>query len=116
MEYRAQFPIEFVSRIDSIVPRSALEAYAGHRLFFALRRFRSSIRKVTVRLTDQNGPRHGVDIRCVIAMHLHQGGALLVEATSAWPTAAITAAAGRLTRTMRRRLARQHARHRRAAA
>ena len=116
MEQRDQCPIRLVSRVDSTVPRSVLEEYVGHRLHFALRRFDDTIRKVTVRLSDQNGPRRGVDTRCVIAVDLDHGGTLLVAATAAWPTVAITAAARRLNETLRRRMDREHVRGRRAPA
>jgi putative sigma-54 modulation protein len=108
MEHSSPCPMEFVSRIASTVPRSVLEEYATHRLYFALRRFANNIRKVTVRLSDQNGPRGGVDTRCVIAVDLERGGALLVEATAAWPATAIDAAAKRISETLRRRGDRAH--------
>jgi ribosome-associated translation inhibitor RaiA len=116
MEYGARFPIEFMIRIDSTVPRSTLQEHADHRLFFALRRFQDSVRRVTVRVTDQNGPRRGIDTRCVVTADLHRGGAVLVEATSAWPTAAIGEAARRLNEALRRRVDREHAVTRRRTA
>lgn len=115
MEHSAQFPIELVSRIDTTVPRSVLEEYTGDRLYFALRRFESTVQKVTVRLSDHNGPRGGVDIRCLISVDLERGGTLLVEATAAWPAAAISAAAKRLAETLRRRVDRAHRASRRVA-
>jgi ribosome-associated translation inhibitor RaiA len=69
---------------------------------------------VTLRLVDDNGPRRGIDTRCQLTLHLPNGDALLVEATSAWPTAAIGDAARRLRERLRRRRDRQHEVSRRA--
>ncbi len=80
----------------------ALREHARRKLAFAIRRFRHRVRHVTVRLVDLNGPRRGVDSRCAIAADLVDGRSLFVEATAAWPFAAITLAAGRLGEALRR--------------
>jgi putative sigma-54 modulation protein len=80
--------------------------YAIHRLSFALRRFRHRIRHVTVRLIDLNGPRRGVDSRCSMIADLYDSRRIVVDATTAWPFASITRAAGRLAEAMRRELRR----------
>jgi ribosome-associated translation inhibitor RaiA len=95
-------------------PLNELQPHLVHRLSFVLRRFQNSVRKITVRLTDQNGPRKGVDTRCVITATVDRGPALVVEATSAWPTASITAAVSRLDEALRRRLDRAHRTRRRS--
>ena len=94
--------IEFVVRGGQNETTEALHEYALHRLSFAVRRFRHRVRRVTVRLVDVNGPRRGVDSRCLITTDLIEGGQLFVEATAAWPFAAITLAAGRLGEALRR--------------
>ena len=82
-------PIEFfIPRRDDTV--EALREYAGRRLSFALRRFTHRVRRVTLRLIDVNGPRRGVDSRCSIAADLTDGRQIFVDATAAWPFAAIT--------------------------
>jgi ribosome-associated translation inhibitor RaiA len=96
-------PIEFVVRGVRSGTTEALRQFAIHRLSFALRRFAHRIRRVTVRFVDENGPRRGVDSRCLMAAELVDGGRLfVVEATTARPFAAITLAAARLATMLRR--------------
>jgi len=91
-------------RMDDVEPDIApeLRAYAERRLSFALRRFQEHVRHVRVRLTDGNGPRHGVDARCAVTAHLTNGKEVFVEATTAWPFRSVTQAAGRLSEAVRR--------------
>ena len=81
---------------------AALRAYATRRLTFAVKRFAHRVRRVTVRLTDENGPRRGLDARCAITADFADRGPLFVEATAAWPFAAVTDAAARLSEALRR--------------
>lgn len=108
----AAVPIEFTGRAQTSVALSTLEEYACYRLRFALRRFRDRVRRVSVRLTDENGPRRGVDSRCLVTAELDHGAPIFVHATTAWPTDSITAAARRLKEALRRRLDREHQCHR----
>ena len=94
--------IDFFVRAGQGETTEALREYALHRLSFAVRRFRHRVRHVTVRLVDVNGPRGGLDSRCSISVDLVDGRPLFVEATAAWPFAAITLAAGRLGEALRR--------------
>lgn len=103
--------IDFFIRAGRTDTTDAVREYAVRRLSFALRRFTHRIRHVTVRLVDVNGPRRGVDSRCSIAADLTDGRRLFVDATAAWPFAAITQAASRLSESVRRDLGR-HAIHR----
>ncbi len=86
-----------------------LRDYAERRLTFALRRFREQIRRVRLRFVDVNGPRHGVDTRCLMIAELTNGQRLVVEATTAWPQASVTRAANWLNVLLRRTLARGRA-------
>ena len=90
--------------MDNVDPDIApqLRAYAERRISFALRRFEEHIRHVRLRLTDVNGPRHGVDARCAATAHLTNGKEVFVEATTAWPFRSVTQAAGRLSEAIRR--------------
>lgn len=81
-----------------------LREHAKKKVHFALRRFEDRVRSVTVRIVDENGPRKGVDTRCVIAAEFEQGAPLVVHATAARPEAAVTRAAHRLNEAVRRRL------------
>ena len=94
--------IEFFVRGEHSHTTEALREYAVRRLSFAVRRFAHHVRQVTVRLVDENGPRRGRDSRCSMTADLVDGGQLFVEATAAWPFAAITQAAGRLREALRR--------------
>ncbi len=104
-------PIDFFIRAGRTDTVDALREYAHRRLSFALRRFGHRIRHVTIRLMDLNGPRKGVDSRCSIAADLTNGRRLFVDATAAWPFAAITQAASRLNEACRRDVGR-HTAHR----
>ena len=106
--------IEFLVRGGRNHTTEALREYALRRLSFAVRRFRHRVRHVTIRLVDVNGPRRGVDARCSITADLADGGQVFVEATAAWPFAAITLTAGRLSEALRRD-ADRHAAHRAGA-
>ena len=94
--------IEFLIRAGQADTADALREYAERRLSFALRRFAHQVQHVTVRLVDVNGPRHGVDSRCSIAADMVDGRRIFVEASAAWPFAAITQAAHRLNESIRR--------------
>ena len=98
MEHAIEISMDDVN--PDIAPQ--LRAYAERRLSFALRRFQEHVRHVRVRLTDVNGPRHGVDARCAVTAHLTDGKELFVEATTAWPFRSVTQAAGRLSAAVRR--------------
>lgn len=95
-------PIDFLIRAGQAETIEALREHAERKLSFALRRFHNQIRHVTVRVVDINGPRRGVDSRCSITTDLVDGPRLFVDATAAWPFAAITHAASRLGEAMRR--------------
>ena len=96
--------IEFVIRTATADTATKLREHAERRLSFALRRFEHAIRRVTVRLTDLNGPRRGEDTRCLMAVELNDGRRLVVEATTSVPFASITQAASRLSTVLARRL------------
>lgn len=99
--------IEFLIRAGQVETVDALREYADRRLAFAVRPFAHRIQFLTVRLVDMNGPRGGVDGRCSITAMLADGRRIFVEATEAWPTAAITSAAGKLNASIRRQVGRQ---------
>ena len=90
--------------LDQVNPDMApeLRDYAERRLSFALRRFQHHIRHVRLRVTDVNGPRHGIDARCSITAQLTNGKRVFVEATTAWPFRSVSQAAGRLSEAIRR--------------
>ena len=95
-------PIDFLIRAGHVETTEALREHAERKLSFALRRFHDEVRHITVRVVDVNGPRRGVDTRCSITADLIDGPRLFVQATAAWPFAAITHAASRLGEAIRR--------------
>jgi putative sigma-54 modulation protein len=94
--------IEVVVRDAQDDMAETLRAYAIRRLSFALRRFEQRVRHVTVRLVDLNGPKRGVDSRCSMTVDFVDGRHIFVDATTAWPFASVTRAAGRLSEALRR--------------
>ena len=84
-----------------------LRDYLKKRLAYALNHGDEYITRVTVRLSDINGPRGGVDKRCFIEVRLKQQPAVVIEDTEADLYMAIDRAAERAGRTLARRLARQ---------
>ncbi len=84
-----------------------LFALAAERTHAALGRFASQVRSVALRLSDENGPRGGVDRRCVAEVQLVDGQRLVTHELSAdWGEAvgnAVGRAAGMLRRIAGRR-------------
>ena len=102
-----EIPVDFLIRAGQTDTTETLREYTARRLSFALRRFSHRIRHITVRVVDVNGPRGGVDTRCSMTAKLADGRQLFVDATAAWPFAAVTDAARRLSEAARR----DHTRH-----
>jgi len=55
---------------DSLKLSEAFQEYIACRLHFALGRFASAVRHVSVRVADVNGPRGGSDKRCHMEVRL----------------------------------------------
>lgn len=83
-----------------------LRTHLLYRLNFALWRFQDRIARVTVRLSDRNGPRGGVDKVCCLRMRLHGMPDVVIEATEADLYVAISRAADRAGRTAGRQMER----------
>ncbi len=84
-----------------------LRDHITEQLEAAFRRLSKRIRAVTVRLTDTNGPRGGVDKECQIAVQLHQGGTVRGGHTDVDLVAAINLATDRVIHTVVRKLERR---------
>lgn len=84
-----------------------LREYVEKRLAYALSHGDGSIMRLTVRLSDINGPRGGDDKRCLIEARLKQAPTVVIEDVQADLYVAIDRAAERAGRTLARRLARQ---------
>jgi ribosomal subunit interface protein len=87
------------------------KTYARRRLFFAIAEFGRDVPEVGVRISDQNGPRGGVDMSCAVAATV-AGGPILVRATDADAYAAVDRAADRLRARLVRHLGRRRSRRR----
>lgn len=85
----------------------ALRAHVTRRLQLALGCCADSVSRATVRLSDVNGPRGGVDKRCQIQVRLTTLADVVIEDTEADLYVAIDRAAERAGRTTARHLARQ---------
>lgn len=91
-------------------PFELTPALAGHverRLRFALSRFAGRVQAVSVRLTDDNGPRGGVDKACRLRVHLRGAGLVRVEELDSDLYAAVDRAVARLARGVSRALQRR---------
>jgi putative sigma-54 modulation protein len=85
---------------------AGLREHVERRIHFALDRASQYVRKVSIRLTDVNGPRGGEDKRCRIQVTVAGAPDLLIEDTEPDLYVAIDRAADRSGRTLARLLAR----------
>jgi putative sigma-54 modulation protein len=85
----------------------ALAAYIERRISFVLSSRYDQIQRITVRLSDINGPRGGIDKRCQIQVTLPKLKDIVIEDTETDLYVAIDRAADRTGRTVNRRLTRQ---------
>lgn len=88
-----------------------LKEHTVRRLRFALGRFGARVGRVSVRVSDVNGPRGGVDKRCRIAVALDPRGDVMVEGSGDDPFALVARVAKRVGRSVRRELDRRRKIH-----
>jgi putative sigma-54 modulation protein len=84
-----------------------LREHIDRRLGFALGKFGDKVNQIAIHLTDQNGPKGGIDVRCKIHVQLHPQGSLLIEQDESSPEHAVDSAVHRLGQAIRRELDRQ---------
>jgi ribosomal subunit interface protein len=94
--------MELQIRSEGFRTTAALHAFTRERLDFALGRFQELVAKVRVRLSDDNGPRGGIDKRCRFEVRLRGAPTVLIEERSDDLYAAIARAAQRLERQVAR--------------
>ncbi|MEM8710751.1 MAG: HPF/RaiA family ribosome-associated protein [Planctomycetota bacterium] len=92
----------------------SLRELIERRVLVGLDRFASRVQRVRVQLTDLNGPRGGVDIRCKIEASLGAAGAVVVHETRETPFSAVSEAGDAVKRAVRRRIKRLRMRRRAA--
>ena len=77
------------------------------RLYFALGRFGNAINRISVRLTDINGPKGGPDKHCLIVVKLRKGGEIVVQGKGLKSDMALNHCADRISRAVDRELSRR---------
>ncbi len=95
---------------------ASLKEHATRRLGFVLTRRSDRIRRVVMRLGDENGPRGGVDKFCRIQVYLNGAPVAVIEDVGPNLYSVIDRAADRVGRAVVRHLDQSHlgTRHRRA--
>jgi putative sigma-54 modulation protein len=107
---RMRFPMKIDIRGLGFTLTEALREHADRRLRFALARRAETLEGVLVRLSDENGPRGGVDKACRVELRVKGQPPLVVEAKDADLYAAVDRAAGRAARALGHELGRSRER------
>lgn len=94
--------IDIQARGFTVTP--SLQSYILQRLTPPLSRIRDAIHKIAVRISDDNGPRHGVDKRCLIHITLDGRKEVIVQDVSHDMYSAIRKASIRAARTVKKQL------------
>ena len=94
----------------------ALNYYTERRIRFALTRFEERISRISIWLSDVNGPKGGRDKHCRLHLVLAGKPDVIVEDTQVNLYAAINRAVDRASRTLVRKLDRQQSRMHRSRA
>jgi putative sigma-54 modulation protein len=84
--------------------------YIARKLAVHLAKFAATMKQVTIRVTDVNGPRGGVDLRCVATIELRGLPSVVVERRHARLLTAVDAVLRAAERTVRRTLTRRRGR------
>ena len=85
----------------------SLREYVENRLAFALSRFQDRIRGVVIVLSDVNGPKNGIDKRCLLKIRPRGLSEFIIEEIESDFQSALNRAADRAKRTLARRLRRR---------
>ena len=59
-----------------------IQEWARRRVLFAIGQFGSRVRAVRVQIDDENGPKGGIDQRCLMEARLLGGGTIIALPTS----------------------------------
>jgi putative sigma-54 modulation protein len=102
---RDTMQIDIQARGFSLTP--ALRSHAERRLRHAFGSVQAQVGRVTIRLTDDNGPRGGDDKRCLVQASLRGGSPVVVEDIEHDLYVAIDRALDRAGRAAVRRVARR---------
>lgn len=92
---------------SGVKAENGLKEHIERRLTYALARFGSRVSKVAVSLTDNNGPKGGVDKACQIVVRLRGMGDVVAEIVDTdWPVT-VDRAANRIGHNVSRELERK---------
>ena len=94
--------MEVEVRIQGTDLGEAIRRYAARRIRFALGRFGSRVGRVTVRISDINGARGGVDQCCHISAEIPPRGEVVLDQVDADLFSAIDRASARVGEALRR--------------
>ena len=83
---------------------AALDTWIHERASRQLGKFATQIEHLTVRFSDENGPRGGVDQRCAIHVTLHALPEVIISGSAETPREAFDGAIARVERAVRRTL------------
>ncbi len=98
--------IELQARGFDLTP--GLRDYITRRLTQTLAHIRDDVRKVVVRISDDNGPRHGIDKRCLVRVALHGRKDVVVQDINGDMYTAISHAFVRAAHSVKRLLQSRH--------
>jgi hypothetical protein len=91
---------------NGIEAPASLREYVARRMRFAIGRFRDHIQWARIKVADVNGPRGGVDKRCVVQLRLRNRPDVIFAITELEARPAIDRAAERVAQVLSRRLGR----------
>jgi len=88
-------------------PSAAIRSLIEKRVRFALGRFEQRLNRVQVRLTDENGPKGGIDKRCTVSADLGAAGTLHAVVDDSAFEPAVSRAVERIARRLKDHLSRR---------
>ena len=92
--------------LRGVLNKSELHEFVDRRIAFALARFASRVRGVSLTVTDENAERGGIDTLCRIVAKLDGSTTIVLEQTDSDPFAAVATACDRARRAVSRELKR----------
>lgn len=92
---------------EGIEGRQGLRDYVAQKMRAAIGHFRDHIQWARIKVADVNGPRGGVDKRCVVQLRLRHRPDVIFAITELEARSAVDRAAERVAQVLMRRLGRQ---------
>jgi len=92
---------------EGLEPAQGLHEYVLRKMRMAIGRFRDHIQWARIKVADVNGPRGGVDKRCVVQLRLRNRPDVIFAVTEVEAQSAVDRAAERVAQVLVRRLGRQ---------